>query len=402
MSGTPRREAEAGTGTAAPPAVRDTAKLLFAVVGASAIGLAGTNALPLLLGALSEGLGLEPDAAGVVGSVELACVALASLSASTRVHRLSRRRLALVGGVLAVLGHLSSAFADQYAMLLAARALAGIGEGLALAAANAASAAAHDPERLFAKVAIVGGLGAAALLAVLPLASGGYGYRGGFGVLAGVCLASLPLLLWLPRPPGLGPLHFGTRERGHGARAAPVLIAAMVLAAGEGALWAFTERIGAAIGLSGPAIGGLLAATTAAGLIGAGVATWLGTRAGRVRPLALGLLGLAASTLAVSYASDTGLYAGGLLVWGLSFFFVTPYLLGTAAALDPSGRYVAASSGMTSIGIALGPALGGLVVASASNAALGWLVCACALLALALVAPVALSLDRPRGPKLVG
>jgi predicted MFS family arabinose efflux permease len=370
-----------------------TARLLLAVVGASAVGLAGTNVLPLLLGALSEGLALGAGATGLIGSVELAAVAIASLAAATQVHRWSRRGLALVGAGIALLGHVVSALVGDYGSLLLARGLAGLGEGLALAAANAASAGAPDPERLFAQVALVGGLGAAVLLAALPFATEGYGYPGGFGVLAGVCIGSVPLILWLPRPPA-GGAAARVLTVVAGTRSVRMLIAALTLAAGEGALWAFTERIGNGIGLGATAIGGLLAACTAAGLGGAALASALGTRLGRVGPLALGLLLLGLATIALGQARGAGLYTAGLLAWGLSFFFVTPYLLGTAAALDRRGRVVAASSGMTSIGVALGPALGGFVVASAGMPALGWLVCGCAMAALALTAPVALWLDR--------
>lgn len=56
----------------------------------------------------------------------------------------------------------------------------------------------------------------------------------------------------------------------------------------------------------------------------------------------------------------------------------------------------AAAGGAMTVGAALGPGVGGLLVAAEGYASLGWLGATCGLVALALMGPVALHVDRVR------
>jgi predicted MFS family arabinose efflux permease len=238
---------------------------------------------------------------------------------------------------------------------------------------------------------MVAGSAGALLLVALPHVVAAAGHRGAFAVMALLVIACLPLLAWMPR---------GTAARIEGARlpvrgrALPVLAAGLILTAGEGAMWAFLERIGVHVGVSPSSIGALLGAVTLLGLLGSAAAAWLGTRLGRRLPIAAGIGCQAASCWMIAHADAAPAYVLGCIGYGVSFFFVQPYLLGTAAVVDPGGRVAAGYAGVVLVGGAIGPATGGALVTAFAYQALGWQLLVASVAALAAIWPLAARLDR--------
>jgi predicted MFS family arabinose efflux permease len=382
-------EADTDTTRATP---RDSWRFLLAVVAAFGVAYAGVNALPLLLGSLVDGLGLDEAGAGALGSLELGGLAASSLLLASRVDRVSRRRLAIWGALGACAGHGLSALAGSFPVLVLARIAAGLGEGATIAAANSAVASVRDPDRLFAQASVLGGLIAAASLVALPYAIEPWGHSGGFGAIAGISILCVPFLFWLPTIPESSATARGLP--GRKLLGVATLGAILLFSAAQGALWAFSERIGIAIGFSREEVGLALGVTTLAGLAGGVIAAVLGTRGGRPMLLTVGLGANVVSTWMVVMAGTSELYLAGLLAWGIAFYFALPYLLGTAAALDPLGRWAAAAAGASAVGMALGPGVAGLVVSGSGYPALGGFVIACGLGAAVLILPVARAVDR--------
>ncbi len=383
--------AQPGSASGAAASTHNDLRPIVAVLAASAIGLSASNCLPLLLGAIVEAFSVRPWEAGLVGSVELWGVALSALLLAPWVRHVPRARLALAGAVVATVAQLLSALAESYAMLLSIRALAGLGEGTALAAGLAAVAASPDPDRLYARVALLGGLGAAALLALLPLAIAPWGYAGGYAALAVICLAASPLLRWLPGAPAATASLRGVTGRSAGYR---ILLGIGILAVGQGGLWAFVERIGSSLAIETNSIGRILGGAALFGLFGAAAAAGLGTRVGRSGPLAVGLCALGVGTLGLAHATSATAYAGFAFTWMLAFLFTLPYVMGSAAALDAGGRWVAAATGASTIGTALGPVLAGILATRFGYPVLGWFALGCCACAIAAIVPVVRSLDR--------
>jgi predicted MFS family arabinose efflux permease len=362
------------------------------VVAAFSVAYAGENALPLLLGSLVDGFGLDEASAGVLGSLELGGLAVSSLLLAPRVDRMSRRQLAVWGAIAACAGHGLSALTDSFSMLAVARFAAGLGEGATIAAANSAAASARDPDRLFAEATVLGGLVAAAFLVSLPYAIEPWGHSGGFGGVVVLSLLCMPVLFWLPAIPGSA-----AKTRGLPGRRLlgfATLGSVFLFSAGQGALWAFSERIGIAVGLSREEAGLALGVTTLAGLVGGVIAAVVGTRGGRVLLLAVGLGANVVATWMVAIAGSSEFYLVGLLAWSIAFYFALPFVLGTAAALDPLGRWTAAAAGVSAVGVAIGPAAAGVLVSDAGYPALGGFVIACGLGAAVSILPVARAVDR--------
>jgi len=362
------------------------------VVAAFVAAYTCENVLPLLIGSLIDGFGLDEVGAGLLGSLELGGLAFASLLLAPRVDRMSRRHLAICGVIAACAGHGLSALAGSFPVLVLARVVAGLGEGAAIAAANSAAASARDPDRLFAQATVLGGLVFAGALVLLPYAIEPWGHSGGFGAIVGISILCVPFLFWLPTLSESAAASRGLP--GRRLLGITTLASIFLFSVGQGAIWAFSERIGITVGFSREEVGLALGGTTLAGLAGGVIAAVVGTRGGRPTLLAVGLGGNVVATWMVVIAGSSELYLAGLLAWAIAFFFALPYLLGTAAALDPVGRWTAAAAGISAVGVAIGPGAAGLMVIDSGYPALGGFVIACGLGAGVLILPVARAVDR--------
>jgi predicted MFS family arabinose efflux permease len=277
-------------------------------------------------------------------------------------------------------------------VLALARVAAGLGEGATIAAANSAAASGRGPDRLFAQASVLSGLIFAAALVVLPWAIEPWGHSGGFGAIVAISALCIPLLFWLPTFPDS--LAASQGQVGRRFLGIATLASVLLFSLGQGAIWAFSERIGVGIGFSREEVGLALGVTTLAGLVGGVIAAVLGTRGGRPLLLTLGLGANVVATWMVVIAGSSELYLAGLLAWGIAFFFALPYLLGTAAALDPLGRWTAAAAGVAAVGVAIGPGAAGMMVGGSGYPALGGFVIACGVGAAVLILPVARAVDR--------
>jgi len=368
-------------------------KLLAAVVAAAGVGYLGANMMPLVNAALLAETTHDERAVGLLGSFELAAVALTSLLVAPWIARVSRRKLATAGALVAGCGFAIAASSETFTAIAIGRLVAGAGGGVALGAANAAVASVEDPDRIFALAYLIGGVFAAAFLSALPLAIGVGGYPAAFATLAGLCVVAIPFIVWLP-----GAYSVGTRPDRSGApvslAAVLLLGAALLYSVSEQGLYAFSGEIGIRAGLSLETVGPVLGAMVLAGLIGSGAASWLTTRLGRTLPIAVGFCLSAFSRWGVVHASSVSEYLVMSILWGFAFFFLLPYVMGAAAALDPGGRWSTVAGAFMMLGYALGPGAAGFLVTDFGYPIFGIFVVVCTLGGLALILPVTLSMDR--------
>jgi predicted MFS family arabinose efflux permease len=366
---------------------------MFAVMAATGVGYLSANMMPMWLGSVMDGLAIGPEQAGRLGSAELLAGAAASLFVAPLVGRIPRRRLALTACGLVGVGYLLSAFTGTYLPLVLLRAATGLCCGVLLAVGNAAAAGAREPDRVFAAMGFFGGLAASAIIVILGhVAVGGYGAI--FLVLAGAVAVSLPLLGWLPEGAGAtGPTLNEKRARPLLAPIATLAALFLLSISGQG-LWAFSERIGVGIGLETERIGWWISLANLAGLPAAGLAAWLGTRVGRTRPIALALTLSGLSQWSLVNANSETVYVAAQVTWALAFFFWLPFVMGTAAELDRTGRWAVVGGAVTMLGVALGPWGAGQLLERLPEFGLSVLVVGCAAAGMLLLIPVTLALDR--------
>jgi predicted MFS family arabinose efflux permease len=167
-----------------------------------------------------------------------------------------------------------------------------------------------------------------------------------------------------------------------------------LFSAGEQALWNFAYNIPIEAGVDPAFASQVVAFTTIVGLSGGGIAALLGVRLGRVAPIVVGtLLSVSGRWLYINSASGETLLMGSLL-WGIGFYFVSPFQIGLVAAIDRKGRVAVAAGSAINFGYAVGPGVAGWVLQYLDRESLVVVTVASTIASLLLILPLAIRVDR--------
>ena len=324
------------------------------------IGYVGLTLAPMWVPAVAAVPGGSESAAGIVASVQFASFGIASLITAALIFRFELRHLALFGLLLAAASDCASFWVHGVSLMAVTRVICGVGEGILLAAINAAAATSVNPQRSFAVMSFVMVALAGLCFVATPVARELLGPSGIFGVMAAIRVPGIPLLLLLP--------HKGAADNvrllrgGFTAAVFLVLIAYSLFMTGQLSLYSFLEPIGSAQSLSIRAIALILALGGLLTTLGPLIAGWVGTRHGMRSPLVLGLTATGLSALLFFLPFGLLAFASGDILFNMIAQFCIVFFLTLLAALDGSGRAVAASSAFMSLGITVGPMVGGLSI----------------------------------------
>jgi len=165
---------------------------------------------------------------------------------------------------------------------------------------------------------------------------------------------------------------------------------------GQGAFWGLVGIYGTNAGLTDNQIGDFLSLATLLLLVGVIGTAWAGTRFGRFGPLTVLVTINALSILVIAYVADPRVYIAANVVQAVTNLSSVVYQLGLAAAMDRSGRLVAACSGLLNLGNGIGPSISGTVAATFGAPTAGLLVLALNAAALALYGLLAVGASRGR------
>jgi predicted MFS family arabinose efflux permease len=336
-------------------------KLILAVFFTFIAGGLTTGAAPLLVGAFVDDLGFTASAAGSLVTFEMLALCVATMLMANRISRTSRRKWAYSGAAITIVGQLVSTYFTDFQGLAVVRIATGLGEGICFASASAAAASAAEPDRLFAEVLLLEMLIWGILLAALPFVILPYGCSGLFVTLAVLTVITVPCMAWLPDPDMMQNDQHKDKTP-HMKTGVVLMISVAVISLTGNAVWSLSERIGLKTGLDLKAVGIILAVASFAGILGSGGAALLGIRWGRRLPL---FFSIGASTFAmvmIAAVYEPVSYTCNQLLWGVAFAFMTPYMYGIAAVLDPLGRWTATVSGVMMGASALGPVVGGTLI----------------------------------------
>ncbi len=338
-------------------------------------GMAGELS-PLLMGAVLDDLGLTASQGGLVFSVEMAVMAVVTLSTGPFMGIIRRRRAARMATVLIMLGAVGAALSDGLVTFMMARVVSALGAGLLFSIGTCILGAAREPDRVSAMTATMQPLITMGALLGLPLLIVPYGRMGAYGALAILAALSLYAYRYIPLAPREGAplktaLHGIARGRVTSSltEAAPPLWLPVCLIGswsfltiGEFGAYIFSERHGQAIGMGTEAIGLALSLMAASGLVGAFISTTLGRRLGRVAPFMVGLSIAISGVFATFDATTATGFTIGLMLWGGGFFLMFPYYVGTLAMLDVEGRWVALATGVAMVAVAFSPSIVGATI----------------------------------------
>jgi len=328
------------------------------------IASAGLLALkPLIVGALIDDYHFSASEAGFVTGIEMAGIGIASFIAAAAGGRWNRRLVIVTGATLGILGSIIPALTAAYLPILLTRFVAGLGSGLIAANVLAVIGTSRDPDRTFGLYYMSSYAGMALLVPGGIWVMAHSGVAGGYGLLALLLAAVYVMVLRIP-----GNVEGFRRKDGMLSLSSfPWVAGTLSLSLslffwiGVGAVWAFVERIGVAAGISKLLIGSVVTLGPIASIVGALTASLLHTRLGRGPLLAASVALAMISVALVAWGGSTYTYMAGFLIFSYIWPLFLAYLGGAMAVVDPLGRVVSMSVASQTVGMAIGPAIGGIV-----------------------------------------
>ncbi len=375
------------------------------VVTSTSFGLVFTFGLiafiPLTIGVLVDGYGFSLEQAGLVGSLEIASMTLTGFILALYAQNVSRAKLAQLGCVLGLLGSLLILVNSTFYAVLLCRIIVGVGIGVITAAVNFSTASSSNAERLYAVSTTGYGVVLVVLFFIAPLVYTEISYPAYFVFFAILFSLGIYLTRWLldARSEQLTAvetkrIHFETLLN---PRLLALYVATLFLWIGLGIVWAISERMGVNIGLTPQQAGLFIATSNAIGLLGSVAANVMGTRLGYAKPLLLcvGVLSLSYAGLAAS--QNLVALAAAFTLYNLGYYFMIPYVLGTAAQYDESGRAATVSALMSPVAHIITPSLGVYIVATYSFQAVNITALVLAVIAGMFFVPIGNFLDRRHG-----
>lgn len=337
-------------------------RLFVGLIGLGLMNGLSLNIVPLMNGTLIGALGLSTAQTGMLISEQILLGSLAAIWLSARMHLLAPRLAGVVANLGLATGMLAFAFARSLAALYAASAIAGIAMGILGACSAAAIAGACRVDRTAALVSVAV-TGFVALLTFPLAAAAQSGGRQALFVLVAVIvgLSTVPILILPSRKASRAD---DQKSPPFNLILSPIVLSSICLQVGSTAVWAFTERIGADLGISTMGVGEILAGSTLLAILG-GVAAAVISRPGRERAWAIaGVMIFGLSTAAVAVAGNALLFTGAMYVQAFFFVFCSPFITAVAMSLDRSGGLATAAGGWSTLTAAGAPSIAGWLVRS--------------------------------------
>jgi DHA1 family inner membrane transport protein len=368
--------------------------LLLSCVGVYAIFTA-----PILTEVMVASLGLPAKTAGQIVAVEALGTALAPLAATLWTGRVRWRNAAIAAILVVVVGNVVSSYQTTAGALTALRFAVGfLGQGTAFTLAIGIISGTVNKDRNFAfLIAAQVTLGVLCFL-LLPMSVPGFESSGIGGVLLPLtALALVPLAMagWIPQPGAATGHAAGGAAGGSPVPAFTALAVMLIWCTGLGSIWAFVKLIGTAAGIDPEKVGVALGISTGLGTVGALLASWLADRVGRIAPVTVALLVQVAMIALLQGQMSFVQFAVTAAVFQTFWNMTGPYLMGTIALSDNTGKVSLLIPTAQIGGFFLGPVIAsrfltpGEGFGPANTAAI-----ICCLLALALFIPTAMRLNR--------
>src|SRR3546814_554816 len=149
---------------------------------------------------------------------------------------------------------------------------------------------------------------------------------------------------------------------------------------GMASLWPFFERIGVGKGLTAGTVAFALSVSAFGGLAGSLVPSVVADRLPRVVGLLSGLFLLIAAVAGLTLLPGTTSFVLSVSLFAFTWPFQFAFQFGHLASLDRGGRLIALTPAMTGGGLAIGPAIGGLLLQNLSLGAVSVFCLLCVIL----------------------
>jgi predicted MFS family arabinose efflux permease len=348
---------------AEPPAVHaDHHAVIASCLVLATVGFLTSMGMPMVVAALIQQYSYTEGDAGYVASTEYLGMFAASAVVSALVLKVSRRKLALAGIMIAVASNAMSLFVTALPHLLAIRFLSGLGCGMAYAVAVAVLAGTRHPVRNFMFLVFANAVTNVLVLYSFPSVLVHWHLAGVFLAYCSVLVATSFCIPWLPAgfAPMQGSLREGSRSQGkspprHGLLWL-CLFAVFCFYMMIGGYWAFIVPIGVSIGLDTEFVGQMLSAGILLSLISCLAAYRLSQRLGQSKPLLFALGIIAITHVGGGVLLGRPAFLIGLAIVNFFWNFTDIYQFGTIANIDHSGVFASRIQGAQMLGYVMSPA----------------------------------------------
>ncbi|MFF7065638.1 MFS transporter [Pseudomonas sp. NPDC008258] len=334
----------------------------------SAGGALLLNVLPVFFGALADQFGYGEQQLGSLAMAMNLGFGVLGLGSLLWVQRLNWRVISTLSSLLVATALAGMLRNPGYETLMLLMALAGAGTGALYALAMTIFGDSAQPERAFGFKLGMETVPGALLLIILPVAvMPQWGFKGMLiALVISLLLMGVVPLPWVPR-------RSARLQKTRDAEALVMcresrtiawlsLFASLVFLTGIMSVWAFLELMGKKSGLSSDTIGTVLAVGFIINAGGGFIASSLGLKAGRFLPVAVIIAAEVAGLVLLAQFSSLTTYVAGVMCFLFSISFVLAYTFGVMAEFDLSGRLLALGALCLSIGAAVGPAVGGMLI----------------------------------------
>lgn len=340
---------------------------ILAASFASTIGGLPFNALPVLLGSLADAYGLAPRTVGLIGSTCFAGYLAGTLGASFWMNRIDWRALTLVSAAGTAGAFALAAAVRQLPVMYAAWALIGFFSSTMTCLGMRVLSDVPDKVRAFGiRQGTELSVTAAVLFALPPLVIARWHFQGAALALALVVVVLAISAVRLPRRPLVAQNRAAGPARALPRAACFALLTFFLFLAGNIGLWAFLERVGAALHIAPAREGLVFAVLKLLGGFAAFATALAGERFGRRVPLVAATVLVVLGLALLASANDFGRFALGAWIW--EFAFTCGCVLQTAeiARADSTGRAIVLTPAAFALASMVGPGLAGRLLAGGS------------------------------------
>lgn len=364
-----------------------------ALIWAVCIAFSSQMVMPLWVGAVIDDYGLSKSVVGTIAAVEMAAVAIVSLTMAVQVHRFKPLQAVAIGMGCLLVGNLLSALLQEPYWLALCRIVVGAGKGMVVTICFSLAAGVSHPTRAFAVLNASYALFSTVFFLLVPPVISSGGASAVFFLLAAMVAISAIGLLRLPRRRMQGSDLKALRFRDIENFGFVAFAALVMLWIGHNAIWTFIERLGLRIDLSPIQVGQVLSVAAFVTIGGPFLARLIDTRFGHIGPIAVAMAIKLIVILLLVYTSLPWLYAVLVPTFLFLALFMLPYFMGILSSADPAGRLAAAASAAMTMGSSLGALFGGWTADSTGYLGLGWMAAAYLGLAFLLIILVARQLS---------
>jgi predicted MFS family arabinose efflux permease len=355
----------------------------MALVFGHMAGMIDLAALPVWVGTLIGGFGFMPAQAGGLVTLFLAGVVVSSVLLSPIFHKMNGRWMAPLGFWISTLAFLGMSQTTGFPAFALLHLIAGLGTGLAISFVHGTMGRTSNPHRVFAMGSFGLGITAVLFLGVAPPLIAANGPKTLFFVFVGVMgLAAILTTLLFPSTAKNEDVVADTRKFDKAVWL--VIFAIMGMALNNAMILSFAERIGIDSGFAPEKVQMALISMGFVAILPSLLAAYFQKRLSPLKVAVAGAILHGALGFVIMGVPGFAAYIIPLVFFPFVMVFTHTFVFGYLAAIEPTGRAVAATPAMIMTGSATAPLLGGILVQSVGYNALGFTALAIGLISMLL------------------